>query len=219
MTGLTQAEKDKQIEAAQNAYEYGRTVKDENGVTRPRPYDEVKALWLELWEACDFSWDGLADAGWERGDDAIFAQHLKRWRAPADFPGPGKLHGTGETAWKEASLQDYWRWSIGAPGWEHVPAEDYRLLTDEELKQAGLLVERDGVWFHALHVPDVTVSMPVTPSTAFLGSASSSGTYPATLESPSPAGHVPPTTARNTGEVDPGSLVASGIVCYGSAIR
>ena len=43
----TQAEKDARIKAAWDAYKNGRTTKDENGVERARPYDEVKALWLE----------------------------------------------------------------------------------------------------------------------------------------------------------------------------
>ena len=120
---------------------------------RPRDAsrEEIDRLWEAMWRAIDFSWDGLADAGWELGDDASQAQRLKRWRAPLSFPGGGRVHGAGESAWKEASLQDYWRWSLGAPGFEGAGPDAHRLLEDQELRAAGLFVQRDGRWFHAVH--------------------------------------------------------------------
>jgi hypothetical protein len=108
-----------------------------------------------MWSASDFSWAGLADAGWELGENASPAQKLKRWRAPPDFPknaeGEGK-RPTSATAkasrWKKATLQDYWRWSFG------VADGPIRLLTDGELKDLGLLVaDEQGVLWHLLHSP------------------------------------------------------------------
>jgi len=135
---------------------------------RMRPRDasreEIDRLWLALWDAADFSWDGLADAGWDLGYRASEAQKLKRWRAPADLPGDGAVHGEGETAWKEATLQDYWRGSIG------IKAGGPRLLSDEDLVAAGLLTKVDGTLWHVLHRPEVTADI-----TALRGSAALDG--------------------------------------------
>ena len=123
---------------------------------RPRGADreETDRLWLAMWEAADFSWDGLADAGWDLGFQASEAQRLKRWRAPADFPGRGQVHGEGEAAWKEATLQDYWRWSIGIE--ESAP----HLLSNDELIAAKLLVRDEaGALWHVLHRPEVIAAM------------------------------------------------------------
>ena len=133
-----QAEKRRAQDAAFRAWE-----------NRPRDAgrEETDRLWEAMWTAADFSWDGLADAGWELGSRASQAQKLKRWRAPADFPGRGKVSGEGETAWKEATLQDYWRWSIGIVGGKP------RLLTDRDLITKGLLVSFNGGLWHILHRP------------------------------------------------------------------
>jgi hypothetical protein len=98
---------------------------------RTAPYEEQFKLWEALWEACDFSWEGLKDAGWEWGTEASSAQNLKRWDD----------RGTQRT------LQDYWRW-LSLPG---EPA------SDAELKAQGLLVEREGRWWHVLHRPETVV--------------------------------------------------------------
>jgi len=156
---------DARVEAAQKAYLEDRTVKDKNGRKHSRPYTEIRELWIAYWEACDFSWAGLADAGWDRagtephnkgapGRGANFAQTLKQWRAPADFPGGGKVHGAGETAWKEATLQDYWRWTP-------LPEGGWRKTSDKTLVDLGLLVEKNGVLWHALHCPEMT-AIPAT---------------------------------------------------------
>lgn len=109
--------------------------------------EALDVCWEALWEACDFSWSGLADAGWERydptphADAATFAQKLKRWRAPAWFPASGRTHGAGALAWKEATLQDYWRWAAGRR----------TLQSDEALLQAGLLVSDGASLRHVVH--------------------------------------------------------------------
>ncbi len=161
MSDLSQAKKDKLIRHAYNAYVSGRTYKDENGHTRAKDYAEIEKLWLALWEACDFSWESLADAGWDLestssfwkmnvpGGGANFAQKLKQWCAPLDFPGEGKAHNT----WKEATLQDYWRY-------DPLPNGGWRKNTDAELIARGLLIEKDGKLWHALHCPEVTATPP-----------------------------------------------------------
>lgn len=112
------------------------------------------AEWEEEWEAMDFSWEGLADAGWGLGNRASEAQKLKRWRAPVDFPGGGAVQGEGDSARKEATQQDFWRWSIGI-----TDDDPTRLLSDEELLEKGLL-ERDkhGKLWHAIHRTEANVS-------------------------------------------------------------
>mgnify|MGYP003109926026 CR=1 FL=1 len=141
-----QAAKDAAVKAAFEAW---------HRPPRDRGPEDTDALWEAMWETCDFSWEGLADAGWERGDKANEAQKLKRWRAPANFPGGGTIHGEGEAAWKEATLQDYWRWSLGFEG----DARGERLLSDRELEEAGLLVSgADGALWHRLHLrPDAVL--------------------------------------------------------------
>ncbi|WP_193171688.1 pentapeptide repeat-containing protein [Nisaea nitritireducens] len=137
---VEQAAKDATVRAAANAWR-----------SRPKdlPAHARAALWEAMWEAYDFSWNGLADAGWERGDKANEGQRLKRWRAPVGVPGTGPVHGHSSAAWKEATLQDYWRWSIGigqiSPG---AP-----MLSDFALHNAGLLVEDStGTLWHILHL-------------------------------------------------------------------
>ena len=150
-----QSERDARIAATIEAYREGRITPGTDGKpARPKPVSEISPLWEAMWHAFDFSWEGLADAAWSRGDEANAAQEIKRWRAPADFPGDGQIHNEGgETAWKEGSLQDYWRWSAGIV--KGVPC----LLSDAELEAAGLLVRRDDVLWHVLHCPDVRVSV------------------------------------------------------------
>ena len=117
------------------------------------PKDEAEKLWKQAWAEVDFSWNGLADAGWELGESASDAQKIKRWRAPADFPGAGKLHGHGTGTWRESTLQEYWRCSFGT---SESNASRFRLLTDVELREIGLLVEDDaGIAWHLLHRPKV----------------------------------------------------------------
>jgi hypothetical protein len=155
---MGQAEHDARIEAVFEDYDSSRTFFDSQGRKRPKSYAERLALWEKLWTAVDFSWTGLADAGWERGDNANRAQKLKRWRAPPDFPGGGLVQGEGDAAWRPASLQDYWRW-IPTEGWTKAQGWGAgRLATDKELKALGLLVEADSAWWFALHRPEVDVS-------------------------------------------------------------
>ncbi|MEL6318369.1 MAG: hypothetical protein AAFR16_12115, partial [Pseudomonadota bacterium] len=155
-TETDQAARDAAVKAAFAAWDKERTFVDDEGVHRPKPKDEIDALWEAMWRAADFSWAGLADAGWERGTyEANEAQRLKRWRAPADFPGDGRVHGEGDTAWRQSNLQEYWRWSRFAPGF----AGEDRLLSDEELTRAGLLIEAEGVLWHVLHRPGLRASV------------------------------------------------------------
>jgi|GEM_PF-5227524 len=161
-----QRKKDARVKAALEAYIKGRT--EDQGEGRPRkvkPASEVYPLWHALWEAFDFSWSGLADAGWERGAKANAAQKLKRWRAPADFPVEGRVYGKGTTASKQATLQDYWRWSIGvtddpAPG---------RLLSDAELFEHHLLLKTHQSVYHALHCQDVRLDAVIADNDDIVG--------------------------------------------------
>lgn len=154
-----QGERDAAVRAAFEAYEKGRTVSDEKGRARPKPYAEQRALWEAMWAAADFSWEGLADGGWERRDKANEAQKLKRWQAPASFPLDAPAQGEGDAAFKPATLQDYWRW-VPNQGWtEDQGWAGGRLANDEELKALGLLVEVDGQLWHALHRAELRASV------------------------------------------------------------
>ncbi|GER03403.1 hypothetical protein JCM17846_10850 [Iodidimonas nitroreducens] len=116
---------------------------------------KAKALaqWEADWEAMDFSWEGLADAGWHLGDLASEAQKLKRWMAPAGFPGEGNVHKISYGDWKEATIQDYWRWSIGIADGEE------RLLSDDALLARGLLkTGADGKLWHIIHLAETEAS-------------------------------------------------------------
>ena len=159
--GETQAEADARIKAAFDAYTDGRTVPGEAGrPDKPKPIEEITPLWEAMWATADFSWAGLANAGWDRADEANSAQHLKRWRAPIAFPGGGAVVGEGETAYKQATLQDYWRfifWS--AAGGEASGPWDPAAI-DDAMATRGLLQTRpDGRIFHALHCSDVQLSV------------------------------------------------------------
>ena len=159
--GETQAERDARVKAAFKAYLYGRTVPGEAGKPeRSKPLADITPLWEAMWAAADFSWDGLADAGWERGRRANPAQILKRWRASADFPGVGTVVGAGERAYKEATLQDYWRfvfWSAEA-GEAFGPWDPAAI--DDAMAVNGLLQALpDGRVFHALHCQDAQLSV------------------------------------------------------------
>ncbi|MBI1194150.1 MAG: hypothetical protein GC205_13410 [Bacteroidetes bacterium] len=103
-------------------------------------YDEAspenrEAAWLELWHARDFTWQGRSEKA---------ALQTEMVEVPASFPDGREAEGE----FKRVSLKDYWRWSIGLPGVE-------RLLTDEEMREAGLLVEVDGETYHLIHAPDL----------------------------------------------------------------
>lgn len=117
--------------------------------------------WEAMYRDIDFSWAGLADARWDLqasnawaiGPTTTLIEEFKRWRAPMDFPLEAPTHSEDERPWKEATLQDYWRWVPGedfdqAPGWARG-----RLATDEELKARGVLVEHQGKWWHVAHMP------------------------------------------------------------------
>ena len=94
-----------------------------------------ESRWLEAWQSWDFSWHG-------RGDLAYL--QASRVQVPASFPDGTVADGLTKTV----SLKDYWRWSLGLPGKK-------RLLSDEELIKAGLLVQVGGEWFHLVHAPDI----------------------------------------------------------------
>ncbi|MDJ0921571.1 MAG: pentapeptide repeat-containing protein [Henriciella sp.] len=121
-------------------------------------FDSPAERWLAQWRDLDFSWDGLARAEWSIGLDA--GAELKRWRAPLDFPGNGKLVGSGDQAYIQASLQDYWRWSVGLTRLgDHTDLSAQPILmTDEQMIEAGLLVEWDGRLWHILHRPETTLT-------------------------------------------------------------
>ncbi|MEM8636302.1 MAG: pentapeptide repeat-containing protein, partial [Pseudomonadota bacterium] len=158
-TAEEQEKRDAVVKAAFEAYEKGRIIPGEDGKPRKqKPLADITPLWEAMWIAADFSWAGLADAGWERGDKANRAQELKRWRAPTNFPWGGAVHGEGETAWKKATLQDYWRWSLGLG--DH--AGKGRLLSDADLIDRGLLKEVDGKLFHLIHCADSQLAAPDT---------------------------------------------------------
>ena len=175
--GETQAEADARIKAAFDAYVKGRTVPGEAGrPDKPKPIEEITPLWEAMWAAADFSWAGLANAGWDRADDveddeddtedaevtgkANAAQTLKRWRAPIAFPGGGAVVGEGETAYKQATLQDYWRFIFWlAAGGEASGPWDPAAI-DDTMATCGLLQTRpDGRIFHALHCSDMQLSL------------------------------------------------------------
>jgi hypothetical protein len=94
-----------------------------------------EAAWLELWHARDFTWQGRPEKA---------ALQTEMVEVPASFPDGREAKGD----FKTVSLKDYWRWSVGLPGEE-------RLLTDEEMREAGLLVEVDGETYHLIHAPDM----------------------------------------------------------------
>jgi hypothetical protein len=94
-----------------------------------------EAAWLELWHARDFTWQGRSEKA---------ALQTEMVEVPASFPDGREAEGE----FKTVSLQDYWRWSVGFSGEE-------RLLTDEEMAEAGLLVEVDGETYHLIHAPDL----------------------------------------------------------------
>jgi hypothetical protein len=157
--GAEHSERDAILKAARDAYEKGQSSKDEKGRRRPSPYAERRRLWEVVWSASDFSWDGLAAAAWERGEDANPAQQLKQWRAPPDFPGGGALVGADADAFRQASLQDYWRW-VPNPGWSSDQGwAGGRLADDEELRALGLLLEVDGALWHRMHRPEARASV------------------------------------------------------------
>ena len=94
-----------------------------------------EAAWLELWHARDFTWPGRSEKA---------ALQTKVVEVPASFPDGREAEGE----FKTVSLRDYWRWSIGLAGEE-------RLLTDQDMRAAGLLVEVKGETYHLIHAPDM----------------------------------------------------------------
>lgn len=98
-----------------------------------------EASWLYLWRSRDFTWLGRSRKP---------ALQTKIAVVPSSFPDGRESEGE----FKKVSLQDYWRWSIGLPGEE-------RLLTDAEMKEAGLLVEVDGETYHLIHAPDMAMKV------------------------------------------------------------
>jgi len=180
---MDQAERDAKVTAAFEAYGVGRTTEDEQGRTVQKPFPEQRARWEAMWEAADFSWEALADAGWERGKSANQAQELKRWRAPVDFPLDVPVTSEGEKAFKPATLQDYWRW-VPNQGWsENQGWAGGRLANDDELKALGLLVEVEGRLWHALHRAELRASV--------------------TLDSPDPAADLRNEAANSTPQMGP----------------
>jgi len=97
--------------------------------------DNREAAWLELWHARDFTWPGRSEKA---------ALQTKVVEVPASFPDGREAEGE----FKTVSLRDYWRWSIGLAGEE-------RLLTDQDMRAAGLLVEVKGETYHLIHAPDM----------------------------------------------------------------
>ncbi len=131
-------------------------------------FDQLVDDWRTDWRNSDFSWDALADADWSMGSQSV--ENPKCWRAPLDFPGHGKLVGSGDNAYIQASLQDYlrWSWGLGAVGEVTGLAEQPILLTDQDLIDAGLLTEWDNRLWHILHLPDTDLSKRHDPGAVLL---------------------------------------------------
>lgn len=94
-----------------------------------------EAKWVENWKSWDFSWCGRSEFAY---------LNSLRIEVPASFPDGARADGPTKTV----TLKDYWRWSVGLPGEE-------RLLSDQELRDAGLLVEVEGEEYHLFHAPDI----------------------------------------------------------------
>ena len=136
------------------------------------PSKDSKILWESMWRAFDFSWEGLRNANWEGQDPDSRWRTIKRWRAPADFPKDSPIEQSGAFVWKKATLQDYWRWvsfdllrtledaeeEVSTQTKADLSWSDGRLASDAELLKLGLLIEVDGVLWHAVHHPEVVVS-------------------------------------------------------------
>nr|WP_070959930.1 pentapeptide repeat-containing protein [Hyphomonas sp. Mor2] len=131
-------------------------------------FDQLVDDWRTDWRNSDFSWDALKDADWSMGSRTV--EHPKCWRAPLDFPGNGKLVGSGDDAYIQASAQDYLRWSWGLDTVGEVSGlgDQPVLLTDQELFDAGLLKEWDGQLWHILHLPETDLSKLNDPGVALL---------------------------------------------------
>lgn len=131
-------------------------------------FDQLVEDWRTEWRNRDFSWEALGSADWSMGAQSI--ENPKCWRAPLDFPGNGKLVGSGDDAYIQASAQDYWRWSWGLDAVGDVKglADHPILLTDQDLIQAGLLVEWDQKLWHILHLPDTDLSKRHDPAAMLL---------------------------------------------------
>ena len=120
--------------------EPGTGVKVDDLEVAEKRYDEAspeqrEAAWFQLWLARDFTWRGRSEKA---------ALQTEMVEVPASFPDGREAEGE----FKTVSLKDYWRWSVGLPGEE-------RLLTDEEMRAAGLLVEVEGETYHLIHAPDM----------------------------------------------------------------
>lgn len=130
--------------------------------------DRPANKWFTAWGAADFSWDGLAQVDWSAALDRRAG--FKRWKAPVEFPGDGDVVGEGQHAFRQATLQDYWRWSFG---FEEILSEEDRdtpvRLTDQQLIDAGLLVEFDGKLWHILHREALRFSNPLSDDSEGLG--------------------------------------------------
>lgn len=120
----------------------------ENGQIRESA-NSCQTLWEAMWRAADFSWNGLKHTALHRKNPSE-AEKLKRFRARLNFPINLENSQAGRKPQRIGSLQDYWRWSIGVPGFE----DTNRLLSDTELLSAGLLTNIDGVLWHVLHRPE-----------------------------------------------------------------
>ncbi|MEL6830207.1 MAG: pentapeptide repeat-containing protein, partial [Pseudomonadota bacterium] len=130
--------------------------------------DRASERWFATWRSKDFSWDGLADASWEFGPDSEAVS--KQWRAPVDFPGDGDVIGDGQHAYRQANLQDYWRWSFGFESLLSDDAEEAPIrFTDDQLIAAGLLVEYEGRFWHILHRPTASFVDALSDETKGLG--------------------------------------------------
>jgi uncharacterized protein YjbI with pentapeptide repeats len=96
---------------------------------------------VDLWRARAMGWD----FAWDSASGYVYLDPMT-CSVPRGFPSAG-VAGEGGP---RVSLRDYWRWSAGLPG-------ENRLLTDEELLAAGLLVTVDGKLYHVIHAPDMSL--------------------------------------------------------------
>ncbi|MEM7662765.1 MAG: pentapeptide repeat-containing protein [Pseudomonadota bacterium] len=146
--------KDTNINAALNAWDRRNSYKiNAEGVREKASTFEMDSTWETMWTAVDFSWSGVAGGYWDK-DFQNIAEELKRWHPPTTFPNLS-LHKKSEAAKQiEATLQDYWRWSMGLPGHE----KEGKLLSDDELIELGLLVEYESKLWHIIHRPETDIS-------------------------------------------------------------
>ena len=100
------------------------------------PHDVV-AAWHREWLGWNFAWDLEGEHQWLES---------RTLTPPPGFPRADEEAGCEG----QIRLRDFWRWSAGVGG-------ESRLMTDEELIAAGLLVTVEGKRYHLIHAPDMSL--------------------------------------------------------------